>query len=90
MPAQLNAALGCPEGYVVLVSSDRFLRHGFWRPGMPGLHARVWDELHARGLRFWSDISREIRVHPADLSAAQVVLLRAQATNAPRSSAAAV
>lgn len=74
---QTNSASGTHD-FVVLASTDKFLRFGFWRPGMSALHARVWDTLHALKLRFWSDVTREIRVHPDDFAKAQAVLLNAE------------
>lgn len=73
--SNLPAAAPAPRDYVVLVAADRFTRFGFWKPGMQAVHASVWDELHSQGLRFWSDATREIKVHPDDYDAAQAVML---------------
>lgn len=74
-PKQTSTA---PSNFIVLAPADKFLRFGFWRPGMQRVHAQVWDTLHEMGLRFWSDAAREIRVHPEDLAKANAVLLNVE------------
>lgn len=73
-----SASVVKPVGFVVLASTEKFLRFGFWRPGMQRVHAKVWDTLHEMGVRFWSDASREILVHPEDLAKANAVLLNVE------------
>ena len=60
--------------FIELASAEHFTRFGFWKPKMCEVHAKVWDTLREMGLRYWSDVTREIRVHPDDFDQAQAVL----------------
>ena len=63
-----------PKDYVVLVPAQALCTFGFWKPKMEHFHAQLWAFLQEHGLRYFTDTTREVRVHPEDLPAARALV----------------